>query len=59
MKRHADELTVDHLIELRKLLAEAERQRDNVMDALMQLKMENYLLKEKLEELKNEKARAL
>lgn len=59
MKRHADELTVDHLIELRKQLAEAERQRDNVMDALMQLRMENYLLKEKLEELKNEKARAL
>lgn len=59
MKRHADELTVDHLIELRKQLAEAERQRDNAMDALMQLRMENYLLKEKLEELKNEKARAL
>lgn len=59
MKRHADELTLDHLIELRKQLAEAERQRDNVVDALMHLRMENCLLKEKLEELKNEKARAL
>ena len=31
MKRHADDLTIDHIIDLRKRLAEAERQRDNAL----------------------------
>lgn len=31
MKRHADDLTIEHIIELRKRLAEAERQRDNAL----------------------------
>jgi len=33
--RHADDRTIDHIIELRKNLAEAERQRDNALDMLM------------------------
>jgi len=33
--RHADEKTIDHIIELKKKLAEAERQRDNALDMLV------------------------
>jgi len=38
--RHADTVTLDHLIELRKRLAEVERQRDNALDMVMSLKKE-------------------
>ena len=32
MKRHCDEETLNHIIELRKQLREMERQRDNALD---------------------------
>ena len=35
--RHADTVTLDHLIELRKKLAEAENQRDNALNMCMTL----------------------
>ena len=35
--RYADIVTVDHIIELRKKLAEAERQRDNALAGLTEL----------------------
>jgi hypothetical protein len=43
-KRHADEVTIDHIVDLRKRLMEAEgkvlevsRQRDNALDMVMTL----------------------
>jgi len=45
--RHADTVTLDHLIELRKRLAEVERQRDNALDMVMSLKKEVDRLREK------------
>ena len=38
MKRHADDLTIEHIIELRKQLAEAERQRDNATDVAVKIR---------------------
>ena len=38
--RHADDTTIGHIIDLRKRLAEAERQRDNALDHLHQIRME-------------------
>lgn len=38
MKRHADAITIDYLIDLRKKLAEAERQRENALDAVVALR---------------------
>jgi hypothetical protein len=35
--RHADDITLDHIIDLRKRLAEAERQRDNALDIITTL----------------------
>jgi len=35
--RHADDTTLDHIIDLRKRLAEAERQRDNALDIIVTL----------------------
>lgn len=37
-ERHADTVTLDHVIDLRKRLAEAERQRDNALDVVMTLR---------------------
>lgn len=37
-KRHADPETLDHIIELQKKIAEAERQRDNALNACMSLR---------------------
>lgn len=45
--RHADTLTLDHLIELRKKLAEAENQRDNALNMCMALRKEIDRLREK------------
>ena len=45
--RHADTVTLDHLIELRKKLAEAENQRDNALNMCMTLRKESDLLREK------------
>ena len=49
MKRHADALTIDHIIELRKRLAEAERQRDNALNACMGLRKQIDALQRTLE----------
>jgi len=45
--RHADTVTLDHLIELRKKLAEAESQRDNALNMCMALRKEIDRLREK------------
>ena len=45
--RHADTVTLDHLIDLRKKLAEAERQRENALDTCMALRKEIEELKSK------------
>ena len=36
--RYADPITLDHIIELRRKLAEAEKQRDNALNACMSLR---------------------
>lgn len=36
--RYADPITLDHIIELKKKLAEAEQQRDNALNACMSLR---------------------
>ena len=36
-ERHADSDTLDHIIDLRKRLAEAERQRDNALDKVVSM----------------------
>ena len=38
--RHADDTTIGHIIDLRKRLAEAERQRDNAFSHLHQIRLE-------------------
>lgn len=43
-ERYADMETMDHLIDLRKRLADAERQRDNALTVLMDLRRENLRL---------------
>lgn len=42
--RYADMETMDHLIDLRKRIEEAERQRDNALAVLMDLRRENLRL---------------
>lgn len=49
--RHADPVTINHIIELRKKLAEAERQRDNVMAHCLSLHDEVWKLRMKIVEL--------
>jgi hypothetical protein len=39
-KRHADAETINHIIDLRRRLAEAERQRDNALDHVTRLNQE-------------------
>jgi hypothetical protein len=43
-ERYADMETMDHLIDLRKRIEEAERQRDNALTVLMDLRRENARL---------------
>ena len=43
-ERYADMETVDHLIDLRKRLADAEMQRDNALEVVMDLRRENLRL---------------
>ena len=42
--RYADMETVDHLIDLRKRLSDAETQRDNALSVVMDLRRENAKL---------------
>lgn len=42
--RYADMETVDHLIDLRKRLSDAETQRDNALDVVVALRRENEKL---------------
>ena len=46
--RHADPETLDHIIDLRKKLAEAERQRDNALDKVMSMQRKITEMKEAL-----------
>jgi len=46
--RHADPETLDHIIELRKKLEEAERQRDNALDKVMSMQKKITEMKEAL-----------
>ena len=43
-ERYADMETMDHLIDLRKRIEEAERQRDNALEVVMDLRRENMRL---------------
>jgi len=43
-ERYADMETMDHLIDLRKRLADAEQQRDNALEVVMDLRRENMRL---------------
>lgn len=43
-ERYADMETMDHLIDLRKRLADAEMQRDNALEVVMDLRRENMRL---------------
>jgi hypothetical protein len=47
-KRYCDPITMDHIIELRKRLAEAERQRDNALDRCVALDKMVWDLRKKL-----------
>ena len=42
--RYADMETMDHIIDLRRRLSDAERQRDNALDVVMDLRKENTRL---------------
>lgn len=43
--RYADPITLDHIIELRRKLAEAERQRENALDHVLKLRTDNEKLR--------------
>lgn len=49
MKRHADPVTIGHVVELRKKLAEAERQRDNALNVVRDLHKQIRKLREQLD----------
>jgi len=51
--RHADPITLDHIIELRKKLEEAERQRENALDALILMRREQDRINKALKEITN------
>lgn len=53
--RYADMETMDHLIDLRKRLADAERQRENALDMLMDLRREHDKLMQQISELSGNK----
>ena len=53
--RYADMETMDHLIDLRKRLADAERQRENALDMLMLLRREHERLMQQISELSGNK----
>jgi hypothetical protein len=46
VERYADPVTMDHIIELRKKLAIAERQRDNALSVVYDLRMDNWKMRE-------------
>lgn len=53
--RYADMETVDHLIDLRKRLSDAETQRDNALDVVVALRRENEKLIRIVKEVTGEK----
>jgi len=53
--RYADMETVDHLIDLRKRLSDAETQRDNALAVVMDLRRENAKLIRIVQEVTREK----
>jgi len=56
VERHADPVTMDHIIELRKQLKEAERQRDNALDRCVYLDKVLWKLREEILMLANGKS---
>lgn len=52
--RHADEVTINHIISLRNRLTEAEKQRDNALNACMFLRKQIDALQKTLDGLKND-----
>lgn len=56
-ERHADPVTLDYIIDLRKQLAEAERQRDNALNYLKSLNEDRRELLEALKALGKEEDR--
>jgi len=53
--RYADMETVDHLIDLRKRLSDAETQRDNALDVVVALRRENEKLIRIVQEVTRDK----
>jgi len=51
VNRHADPITIDHIIALRKRVAELERQLENATAYIVPLKRENNRLKEDIESI--------
>lgn len=51
MERHCDSVTMDHIVELRKRLAIVERQRDNALSVVNDLRRENFLLRGEFKEI--------
>jgi hypothetical protein len=56
VERYADPVTMDHIIELRKQLKEAERQRDNALDRCQYLDKVLWKLREEILMLANGKS---
>jgi len=56
VERYADPVTMDHIIELRKQLKEAERQRDNALDRCVYLDKVLWKLREEILMLANGKS---
>jgi hypothetical protein len=56
VERHCDPVTMDHIIELRKQLKEAERQRDNALDRCVYLDKVLWKLREEILMLANGKS---
>ena len=50
-RRHADEETINHIIDLRNLLRETERQRDNVWDVLRDMERERRVFRMALQSI--------
>lgn len=56
-ERHADPETINYIIDLRKRLAEAERQRDHALDRVMGLRDENLELRLQIVRIDQEEER--
>jgi len=49
--RYCDPITMDHLIEIKKQLSDAERERDNALDVVMMMVQERRMMIELIDRL--------